>query len=1365
MLPTYNIVQTLLFSVILLVETAPRPQTQNDPSPLSPQQETVTDKKVTSSSSPSSSSSAASDAKFMADMIEVQRTYRSLKEKWQRMMEEKEKVLRIASTSSPPPVTSTPAPTSTTTTTLPANKNQIQQIDVDVFDELEKFQDISAADEESPFDDEAFIDISTPNKTVGRENENENENGHRNGNGLAEIQQIIKEAFSFQSSAPRVAGSVTSGKDQVASTVVTTVAEESEDPFEGSSTTGTTVAPITTGSPTTNATFSTGTVTTSTFLPTTTLPIHILPTSHFHSSGSNPAALPAHALFRHPEPVKIAFFGSAPVQDEGPLAPPLRPTTPEPENGEEEEEVDYEAVETPGTSSIVPTTNTTFLGIENSDDYEEEVFSNEEMRNENGTEIGKSADLEGQTIMDKAVPDQNFETGNLPGNELGPNFGPEAPEASSIDQEAAQMGSGPEFDHSTPEIEPATSAQINLAPEFDPSVRQPETEPPKEARIDLGPEFGFGPNPSAPEPPTAARMGPGPEFGFGPSLSTPEDLPIDQNLGRSPSGPESEPSTAARIGPKPPTAARIGPGPEIEFGPSFSGSVRPPIDQEFALSPSAPRPKSPTAARIGPVPPTAAQIVLGPEFGFGPSLSTPEASPIDQNLGHSPSDPEFGPSAPEPAPPTSARIGPGPELVFDPSPARPDLGPGIGRSPPGSSQYTTFSHSPTPFPTLLAQNFFDDDDDDQGDTSSFGSFASAEQAFSGSISIPTKPPAKQEKPLGIFPTRPKIAALNQRAYRPPMFPSAMSSLTVTMPVARNSYLERTTIGPVLTNSVDVIMPAWGAPNDNGIMNKARREYHKDFQQQIRDVRMIDEEITRISQMNDDGRAKTGQRCSQVFAHTLSLSQIQQMSQSLGLYDVTHVLKNASDLTRPRRKNLEIAQLELELEEKRKLIAKIEILLSLAESRAKLFDLLQEQKKIVERMEDEALDGLQKTNFRPSPPDVFSAASDISELSSAVRQVLSSKQPKLAVVSKGLSMMKRKKTIVKKKTPEQEKYIEKVLQGIENQLNNGPKKSGHLQETAEIVEPVLSSVPTLLQNNQFGRQPMAMAVHRRPLPVAPPTMSPAAFKFGPRPSQRAAHRLESQPPLKIPPTEDEVIESDTVHELIDMLHEDIIKLYVAEKKKNLCSSHQIYEFTVGRVRAMSATPSDRGDLCNFESSHDETTRLMRGRRRDRRSVPASDDLLAEPSKIADDLLPFTFRAWSIWAGRRAEMQKQIDIGPDFSPQNTHFAAVFLEPQQAGILSVPLVLSPVSTSIRLKLFEGTRGIRLRVCCDRYCALETELGLYRGHRSWLRKTVTCPPNTQTLSFECLNDGSERGACGIDDVFVNSSRCQNFFSEPDQP
>ncbi|EFO87307.1 hypothetical protein CRE_17689 [Caenorhabditis remanei] len=552
------------------------------------------------------------------------------------------------------------------------------------------------------------------------------------------------------------------------------------------------------------------------------------------------------------------------------------------------------------------------------------------------------------------------------------------------------------------------------------------------------------------------------------------------------------------------------------------------------------------------------------------------------------------------------------------------------------------------------------------------------------------------------------------------------------------------------------------------MNKARREYQKEFEQQIRDVRMIDEEINKISKLNDNGRAKSSQRCSQVYAHTLSLPQIQKMSHSLGLGDVASVIQKASDLTEHQEND--IAQLELDLEEKRKLIAKVEILLSLAESRALLFDLLNEQKKIAEKMENYALDLLQKSmfsrvngtpsqffpaNFRPHTPSPFSAASDLSELSSAVQQVLNAKS---AGSKKGWSMMKRK-LHKKSKTPKKFEVIEPEDVEIRNNFIEVNKKTGHLQETAEIVEPVLS-VPFIAQNDQFGRQPVAVAVHRRPLPVAPPTMSPKVLGRPTPQRARAAHHLTASKPLA-PPGASSNDESETVHELIDMLHEDIIKL-PAEEEEKICSQVQC-DFEKG--------DSIPADLCNYESSHDETTRFRfsKSRRTHRQkrspSLPQlTDDLLAEPSNIADDLLPYTFRAWSIWAGRRADRQKQIDIGPTYSSRNLHFAAVFLEPQQAGILSIPLIVSPTSTKIRLRLFEGTRGLRLRICCDRYCPLETEQGLYRGHKSWLRKTVTCPANTQTLSFECLNDGPDRGACGIDDIFVDSNRCHHFFKGSDQ-
>ena len=139
------------------------------------------------------------------------------------------------------------------------------------------------------------------------------------------------------------------------------------------------------------------------------------------------------------------------------------------------------------------------------------------------------------------------------------------------------------------------------------------------------------------------------------------------------------------------------------------------------------------------------------------------------------------------------------------------------------------------------------------------------------------------------------------------------------------------------------------------------------------------------------------------------------------------------------------------------------MLSLAESRTLLFNLLNEKKKIAEKMENYALDLLQKSivfcrnskyqiqkfsaNFRPHTPSPFSAASDLSELSSAVQQVLNAKS---AGSKKGWSMMKRK-LHKKSKTPKKFEVIEPEDVEIRNNFIEVNKKTGHLQETAEIVE--------------------------------------------------------------------------------------------------------------------------------------------------------------------------------------------------------------------------------------------------------------------------------------------------------------------------
>ncbi|CAP32441.2 Protein CBG13677 [Caenorhabditis briggsae] len=1337
--------------------------------------------------------------KFMEDLIQVQRTYRDLKEKWQRMMKEKTHVIQMASSTT----TATPPPSSPTTTTSITTSSEIQEIDVDVFEAPDKFQDISGGAE---FDDEAFVDISATSSPPKISE-------------LDEIQTAIKDALgpsttttvtspATVSPPATVTPSTTVNSIQMDQTPMTIRMDQTtpknqqvqrnqqapeltmlnvprhhnpsasvatpwrhhmvpedlaHDPFEASQHTTSSEAP-TPSEPST----------------TTKIPQHILPTSSFHSSGANPDAQPATNLFRHPDPVKIPFFESRGIQmNQKTTSAPMRPTTPESFRSSEEiqnlEDVrdseadvknsdgvrdsevnlkDSDDVKSPELQEKLEEVEASDDGLtlsedlaESSDDVEEEVDSEDVPEDvEEDVEVSTPRGIENsedyvEETFSKEINSTSSEVSGVPESVETGEAPPEAPELTAIEN-FGDLDSPPGSAH-----RPKAFGSV-------PSFQGPQGLP-----TGLSGSFGSPPGPQAP-----------PTFGNAPSGSSLEGLGSTVSFGSPPQAPLTPDRAASGSfgpGPRPSGPFGLPPGPHIP--PTFNHAPSEPSNEATGLSGSFGSPRGPQA------PPPVDHASSGPSMegtGHFGSPPGPQAPPTfgQASSGSFGSGP--GPQAPLPTPQA-------PPTVHH-APLRPAFG--IGRAPPGFSEPIGPTLPPsarpqkpgTPYPTLVDQveNFFNEGEEieDTGASSALGSFGSAENGQIDGQKMPLDVPvsqniqvmddpkvpnhrtALQNSQVGIFGT--KLRTINERAYKPPMFPASLSSEVVKMHQLGNPYVQRTTVPPIgphglrmEVNSVDEELPAWnGVEKNRGIMNKARREYQKEFEQQVRDVRMIDEEINKISKINDEGRSKnTAQRCSQAYAHTLSLPQVQKMSMSLGLGDVANVIQKASDLVEHQEND--IAQLELDLEEKRKLIAKIEILLSLAESRALLFDLLNEQKKIAEKMENHALDLLQKNNFRQHTPSPFSAASDISELSSAVQQVLNL-QKASAASKKGWSMMKRK-LHKKSKLPLKIEVIDPSDVVIRNSFIEFNKKAGHLQETAEVVEPVLS-VPFVSQNDQFGRQPVAVAVHRRTIPMAPPTMSPTILVRRPRPSQLAAMHLPVKKPLSVASKNQE---TDTVHELIDMLHEDIVKL-PAEEEEKVCKRVQC-DF-------------EKADLCNYESSHDETTRrfwkTQHHQKRQKRASQFPDDLLAEPSNIADDLLPYTFRAWSIWAGRRAEKQKQIDIGPTYSSRNLHFAAVFLEPQQAGILSIPLILSPTSTKIRFRLFEGTRGIRLRICCDRYCPLETEQGLYRGHRNWLRKTVTCPANTQTLSFECLNDGPDRGACGIDDIFVDSRRCHKFFNGSDQ-
>ncbi|CAI5448431.1 unnamed protein product [Caenorhabditis angaria] len=426
------------------------------------------------------------------------------------------------------------------------------------------------------------------------------------------------------------------------------------------------------------------------------------------------------------------------------------------------------------------------------------------------------------------------------------------------------------------------------------------------------------------------------------------------------------------------------------------------------------------------------------------------------------------------------------------------------------------------------------------------------------------------------------------------------------------------------------------------------------------------EIDKLIFKNQEARSDIP-RCSRIFGKEMDSLQIVQISRNMGLFDISKTIEDAETTENPIIIDDEIDRI---LEEKRNLVGKLEVLLSLSESRALIFDLLEIQKSVIEKLENAALDMIE-------------------------------------------NLIKTTTTL------QAEKSVEEMAADIESNFVT-EENSSNLEEMPEPIVNFKTNLISVPRPNING-----LYMFRRPLPIAPPTMKPIQqleLLATPKPQASAAR----------------------IHVPSLSAQEDIIEIPADDRE--VCKQVEC-DFEQG--------------LCNFESSHDETTRLHH-QIRQKRSF--SEDILDDIDNVAEDLLPFTFRAWSIWTGRWENTQKQIDIGPIFKPQKSHFAGVFLEPEQAAILSTPLILTGRSTTIRFMLFEASRGMRLRVCCDRFCPMETENGLFRGHRKWIKRSVTCPPNTQSISFECLNSGAERGACGIDEIFVKHPKCAQFFQGADQ-
>uniref|UniRef100_A0A915MZN6 Uncharacterized protein n=1 Tax=Meloidogyne javanica TaxID=6303 RepID=A0A915MZN6_MELJA len=87
---------------------------------------------------------------------------------------------------------------------------------------------------------------------------------------------------------------------------------------------------------------------------------------------------------------------------------------------------------------------------------------------------------------------------------------------------------------------------------------------------------------------------------------------------------------------------------------------------------------------------------------------------------------------------------------------------------------------------------------------------------------------------------------------------------------------------------------------------------------------------------------------------------------------------------------------------------------------------------------------------------------------------------------------------------------------------------------------------------------------------------------------------------------------------------------------------------------------------------------------------------------------------------------------FSTRNQRFAASYLKPGQRSTLT-GRVLSGEQANIRFWVWEATRDLQLRVCCDdtndRQCVFQTDRGVKRGSRRWVEQDAMCPQGTKKV------------------------------------
>ncbi|KJH45624.1 hypothetical protein DICVIV_08330 [Dictyocaulus viviparus] len=135
--------------------------------------------------------------------------------------------------------------------------------------------------------------------------------------------------------------------------------------------------------------------------------------------------------------------------------------------------------------------------------------------------------------------------------------------------------------------------------------------------------------------------------------------------------------------------------------------------------------------------------------------------------------------------------------------------------------------------------------------------------------------------------------------------------------------------------------------------------------------------------------------------------------------------------------------------------------------------------------------------------------------------------------------------------------------------------------------------------------------------------------------------------------------------------------------------------------------------------------------------------------------FTVKRWTIWRGSFYNTYQRLDKAPVFSPNNQYFVATLLNNMQISTLSRKLRTSEPFT-ITFDSWEAMNEVKLRVCCDDICTPSTfDKSHQKINRTWRRLSLRCPRNIHKVSFECINFGNRRGACGIDNFMLKSNSC----------